>query len=835
MARHFITFFAMMTFSSTWPALGMAQNDAAKVPPTKPAVLDLLMPAGATVALDGKELGETRSLSIDNLKLGEYRRVKLAVKYVDGSHEERLVDVAAGQRLTISRSLPGSEKVIPVTTQPLTPIQAAAWSRDGRFIALCMENVIVLWDTKVGRPVRTLTGHQKTVVAAAFNPKGNELLTGSADMTAMLWDPSTGDVIRTFKGHQGAISSVAFSPDGKKILTGSADRTAVLWKTESGEKIHTLTRHRREIMAVAYSPDGNTLGTSSADRSSTLWDASTGKEKFTLSGHREEVDCIAFSPDSSQAATGSFDDTAILWDVKTGKRIRAVRHPNDVYSVRFTPDGRRLVTGEREELVIIWNATNGQKAWTLTGHAGAVVSELMSPDGNRLLTASRDGTARLWNLSTGEEILTLTSDPSRKSWAVAASSGLFDGSGTGRQMLGFRFAKTVNVGLDQVFDANYHPGLLTEVCHGSWPAAPTPLGNSKPPLLKIVSPKPRVTPTKEMTFVVEATDQGGGISPLSVEQDGMRLAVPMRSEPGPNPRTTRSSFTVPLAPGSNMIRVKAAGTDGTWESVTADFELVLPRAPEDKTRMFIVAVGNASPGEKRPTLDFPARDAQALAELLQRHGGKLYDRIDVIPLYDRDATRTIIEDTVRDVAELTRPQDTLIVLLCGRGALQGNRFYFAGHDRGVGDGPDAALEGRSLAMNEVAEAIGTAKALKRVLIMDTAESGETKNDPLNAKAQFDARGAVERLARSRGIFILTAVGNSTRASANTQLGRGVLGHALLATARGYDGPAGAIDITDWFRLTAEKAAALEEKSSDRPSVVFFSAPAKGFPIMMRQR
>jgi WD40 repeat protein len=840
------SFFWVLAFLCAWAACSLAQDDPEKAQPTQPAVLDLLLPAGATVTVDDKDLGDTRTVTIDDIKPTEYRRVKVAVKYPDGSQDERLVDVAAGQRVAVPMPLPGPDKLVTVATQMLTPIQAATFSRDGQYIAVCMETVVVLWDTTVGRPVRTLVGHQKAVVSVAFSPDGKQILTGSADTTAILWDPSTGSQIRTFKGHKGTITSAAFSPDGKQILTGSADRTAILWNTDSDEPMHTLQGHSREIMAVAYSPDGTTLATASADRTAALWEAATGKQTFLLRGHREEVACIAFSPDSRQAATGSYDDSAILWDVTMGKRLRtAARHGNDIYSITFTPDGRRLITGEREELVMMWDIATGQKLRTLSGHTAAIVSAAVSPDSRRLLTGARDGTTRLWDLATGQEILSLTTDPTRKSWAVAAPDGLFDATGPGRQLLGFRFTKTLAGNMDQFFDEYYRPGLLAEVFQGRWPMAQKPLGRSKPPRLKIVSPKARAVPTQEMTFTVDVSDQGGGVSPLLVENNGVRIAVSTRSEPGPDPQSTRTSFTLPLTSGLNKIRVKAASADRSWEAATAEFELSLPRAPEHRTRMYVVAVGVSSYAEKRLNLDFPAKDAQALAELLQRHSGKIHDRVDVIPLFDRDATKTIIEDTVRDVAELTRPQDTLVVLLCGHGAMLGNRLYFAPHDLRVGeDRPEDALQTRGLAVDVVADAMGTAQALKRVLIVDTAASGGTFSGALKGRTEFGLRGAVERLSRSQGIYILAAVAATDKVVEGKQLGHGVLSYALLATAKGLEGglqdgkpieplaPDGAIDVADWLLSAAEQAVALMEKGTGAPPDVHYSTPARGFPIVM---
>lgn len=264
--------------------------------------------------------------------------------------------------------------------------------------------------------------------------------------------------------------------------------------------------------------------------------------------------------------------------------------------------------------------------------------------------------------------------------------------------------------------------------------------------------------------------------------------------------------------------------------------------------MYVVAVGVSSYAEKRLSLGYPAKDAQALAELLRRRGGKIHDRVDVIPLFDRDATRAIVEDTIRDVAELTRPQDTLVVLLCGQGAMLGGRLYFAPHDLRVGeDRPEDALQTRGLAVDDVAEAMGTAQALKRLLIVDAAASGGTFSGAAKERTEFGLRGAVERLSRSWGVYTLAAVAATERAVECKELGRGVLSYCLLAAAKGLEGglpdgkpteppaPAGAIDVADWLLLAAEQAVAVTEKCAGATPDVHYAAPARGFPILIPEK
>src|SRR5262245_28217538 len=98
---------ALAFLAIVWLSLAPAQEKQEPVGP--PTVLEMLLPAGARATADGKELAESR-LTLDDLKPTEVRRVKLAVKFPDGTTDERLVDVSAGQRLPISVPRPGPDK-----------------------------------------------------------------------------------------------------------------------------------------------------------------------------------------------------------------------------------------------------------------------------------------------------------------------------------------------------------------------------------------------------------------------------------------------------------------------------------------------------------------------------------------------------------------------------------------------------------------------------------------------------------------------------------------------------------------------------------------------------
>lgn len=71
--------------------------------------------------------------------------------------------------------------------------------------------------------LRTLMGHTATVLAVAYGPRSNLLVTGSYDESAIVWDVRRGSALRTLPAHADAIWSVGWDAEGALVITGSAD------------------------------------------------------------------------------------------------------------------------------------------------------------------------------------------------------------------------------------------------------------------------------------------------------------------------------------------------------------------------------------------------------------------------------------------------------------------------------------------------------------------------------------------------------------------------------------------------------------------------------------
>ena len=50
--------------------------------------------------------------------------------------------------------------------------------------------------------LRTLEGHEDSVLSVAFDPAGRTLASGSGDSTVKLWEVASGKLLRTLEGHE---------------------------------------------------------------------------------------------------------------------------------------------------------------------------------------------------------------------------------------------------------------------------------------------------------------------------------------------------------------------------------------------------------------------------------------------------------------------------------------------------------------------------------------------------------------------------------------------------------------------------------------------------------
>jgi WD40 repeat protein len=717
---------------------------------------------------------------------------------LSGSFETlKLWEVSSGREL---RTFTGhSERILSVVFSP-----------DGRYaLSGSLDDTLKLWEVTSGKEVRTFTGHSSTVNSVAFSSDGKYVLSGSLDDTLKLWEVVSGREIRTFSGHSDEVNSVAFSPDGKYALSGSDDKTLKLWEISSGRELRTFTGHSKPVTSVAFSPDGRYALSGSEDMTLKLWKIASGQEIRTFTGHSDDIyiTSVAFSPDGRYALSGSWD-TLELWEVASGKEIRIFENTDAISSVAFSLDGRYALSGSYENILKLWEVASGKEIRTFIGHFDHVNSVAFSPDGRYALSGSRDSTTRLWDIATGKELLQYIGMDNGE-WVTMTPDGYFNASPNGAQYI--NVVQGMNVySIDNFFETYYRPDIVTARIQGrdtsALATADLTQGIKLPPQVTLgIKTKDgsyrelTVTPTADylvengnIKVRVTAKDIGGGIKGVRLFNNGKVVGENLRGikiQATVKDNLLTQEFEVALSDGANILKAVGFALDMTESNpVTAE---VTYRAPGTaKPDMYVLAIGINEYKNSKYNLNYCVPDAQGFIETLKPKAEKIFGKVAVITLLNKDATRANVLQALEKIKSQAGPKDVFTFFYAGHGVAldvngdgggMGNEFFYVLTDvTQMSDPSREAVEG--LSGTEMRKQLAEIKAGKQIMFVDACNSGAFAN-------QFTVRGAAEenalaKLSRATGSVILASTTSEQSAIEFTALKHGAFTYVVIEALTG---------------------------------------------------
>lgn len=226
---------------------------------------------------------------------------KIEVRYSWGTseitiskHILELWDLAAQKRLAIWNWVKNWENLV-------EPIRCVSFSPDGKRVATCSSNDVIIRDAATGEIIRTLSQHDGIARTVIFSADSKLIFSAShfplTDSGGIVVNEvETGREIGIWRGHQGPVTTLALDPEGFYLASGGEDRTICIWEVPSKDELsrqvfhtsgHQLYRweaHKTTVTAMTFAPVwGSTLVTGGADGTLKLWNIlSIGRELETL-------------------------------------------------------------------------------------------------------------------------------------------------------------------------------------------------------------------------------------------------------------------------------------------------------------------------------------------------------------------------------------------------------------------------------------------------------------------------------------------------------------------------------------------------------------------------
>ncbi len=652
-------------------------------------------------------------------------------------------------------------------------------SPDGKYLVKGkLGNVARIWDYKNGKVVRDLAGHEKAVLSMEFSGDGKTLLTGSADHTARLWELATGKCIMTFSGHREVIFSVAFSSDNTKIATGSWDGTAKIWDVKSGELLETLVFEQASPYKLRFVNNDIYLLIAGLDKTLKLWEIDSKSEVRNFIGHTDIIHSFDIHPDQRTVVSTSWDGKVKLWDLATGlQTLRLDDHNGPTYAAVFDHDGSRLATAGADRIIHLRNK-QGRSLKKLTGHTAPVTNLQFSADDRYLISAAENGEIKIWNIENGSELVSYIILDQRN-WMAVSSDGHFNATDGAFQNI--IFVKGMeSFSIDQFFDEFYQPDLLKNVFTergGKQLNMLQKMEKSPPPAIEIIAPANHAefkTPRAEILFKV--TDQGGGAKQARLFHNGkIVLDQSLQVKQG---RSQVVQHELELVEGVNVIQISAT-SEGNIESAKKKMDLRF--GGDLKSTLYLFAVGINKYRNTELNLNYASADAKGFVELIRGHSEELFDRVEVVSMYDQEATRDNILKRLDELAEKIRPQDVLFFFYAGHGSMVDNNFYFIPTEN-TRLYNDEKLNKTGIYAGELQEKLKSIAALKQVVIIDACQSGGGVE--ILAQRGATEEKALAQLSRSAGIHVLAAAGSEQFATEFAELGHGLFTYVLLEALSG---------------------------------------------------
>ncbi|MBT3428720.1 MAG: CHAT domain-containing protein [Gammaproteobacteria bacterium] len=506
-----------------------------------------------------------------------------------------------------------------------------------------------------------------------------------------------------------------------------------------------------------------------------------GIQTYIDSRSRLFISYMDFDPMSFDPANPGVNFNLKIIDLYTGAEIHDL--PGQGGNFQVDDSGRQMMVAQRNGVVNFIDLTSyqvlGQDAafYVNPGDiAGATLIPVKIGEGDFFVIGSDSGISKLVSAKERRVIADIYAD--ENDWAVVAVDGRVDGTQGAFKKLQWREYDVhgqviAQASLDTMFDNFFTPGLLPTLMHG-------PVGTESQIRAQIAG-TPDVTlmgPLEEInsaqaTISVVATAKGDPIKVIQVYVNDKLVSGDYR---GLIISGKGSSFTVPLVAGRNVISAKAV-TRNNYESSLARLE-VLYDAKASLGDMHILAVGLDQYKNTAYNLNYATADARSIVEAVRFAASDIFNRIRVHELYDVDATREMLIETLKVIADQSKPEDVFVLFYAGHGVMSDDkRYYLALHNVLQLYGRDDLLSSEGLSADELKVLTSDISAQKQMIILDACQSGA-------AVETFAVRGVAEekaivQLARSSGAVLLASTGTEQYASEFDDLGHGVFTYALL--------------------------------------------------------
>jgi len=307
---------------------------------------------------------------------------------------QHLLSLATGSACEVRSMHDGAAERLPMPG----PIDAAAWSRNGKLLALAAEHGVKVFEFPEGREIDDFE-HPDAIHCLAFSPQNGRLAIGGAK-TARIRNVADRSFATPAFVHPGAIYALVFNQSGTRLATRCRDQAVRVYAVLPDSAAPLLpplpsTADGKDQPPVFVGNDRLVIADSG--KSLRCWDVD--KKELVWDQPWKRTLCLAASQQGTHLAVAeSFD--VILLEAATGKPVgKRISHRNFVHDVAFHPSGSLILSGSGDHTARISHVPSGEPLQPIIPHNDVVHRCAWSPDGSTFATVHwNDQLIRVWKL-----------------------------------------------------------------------------------------------------------------------------------------------------------------------------------------------------------------------------------------------------------------------------------------------------------------------------------------------------------------------------------------------------------------------------------------------------
>ena len=152
--------------------------------------------------------------------------------------DQGVVATASSDRCVGVYTVSGGAQLLRSSTSPLTVVAFGAGN--GMIASGGDDGNVHVW--KDPHQVIVLKGHAGGITGVAWHPVNHSLLASSSlDGSVKVWDTISGECQTTLAHHSKGIMALAFHPSGQYLMTGGRDKVVAIWRYPEGSMVQAFS------------------------------------------------------------------------------------------------------------------------------------------------------------------------------------------------------------------------------------------------------------------------------------------------------------------------------------------------------------------------------------------------------------------------------------------------------------------------------------------------------------------------------------------------------------------------------------------------------------------